>query len=92
MKKLTTLDLVYMAFYAALFMVLDYFTNMIPFLKMPNGGSIGVSTIALIVCSYHLGMDQRNHRWTCFCIDSVCDRSNVYPTVIGIPNGLLNRI
>lgn len=55
MKKLTTLDLVYMAFQAALFMVLDYFTNMIPFLKMPNGGSIGVSTIALIVCSYHLG-------------------------------------
>lgn len=55
MKKVTTLDLVFMAFYAALFMVLDYFTNMIPFLRMPNGGSIGISTIALLVCSYHLG-------------------------------------
>lgn len=50
-----TKELVYMAFYAALFMVLDYFTNMIPLLKMPQGGSIGVSTIALLVCSYHLG-------------------------------------
>lgn len=50
-----TKDLVYMAFYAALFMVLDYFTNMLTFLKMPNGGSIGISTIALLVCSYHLG-------------------------------------
>lgn len=50
-----TKGLVYMAFYAALFMVLDYLTNMLPLLKMPNGGSIGVSTIALLVCSYHLG-------------------------------------
>lgn len=51
-----TKELVYMAFYAALFMVLDFATNnFIPFLKMPNGGSIGVSTIALLVCSYHLG-------------------------------------
>lgn len=49
-------DLVYMAFYAALFMVLDFLTNnFIPFLKMPNGGTIGVSTIALLICSYHLG-------------------------------------
>lgn len=55
MKKLTTLDLVFMAFYAALFMLLDYFTNMVPFLDMPQGGSIGFSTIALLVCSYHLG-------------------------------------
>lgn len=50
-----TKELVYMAFYAALFMVLDYLTNMFTFLKMPNGGTIGVSTIALLVCSYHLG-------------------------------------
>lgn len=51
-----TKDLVYMAFYAALFMVLDFATNnFLPFLKMPNGGSIGVATVALLVCSYHLG-------------------------------------
>lgn len=55
MKKISTLDLVFMAFYAALFMVLDYFTNMISLLQMPNGGSVGISTIALLVCSYHLG-------------------------------------
>lgn len=45
-----------MAFYAALFMVLDFLTNnFIPFLKMPNGGTVGVSTVALLICSYHLG-------------------------------------
>mgnify|MGYP006992967401 CR=1 FL=1 len=48
--------------------------------------------LRLIRLQLSFRMDQRNHRWTCFCIDSVCDRSNVYPTVIGIPNGLLNRI
>lgn len=49
-------DLVFMAMYAALFAVLDVFSNQfIPFLQMPNGGSIGVSTVVLLVCSYHLG-------------------------------------
>lgn len=53
--KIKTKDLVYMAFYAALFMVLDYITNMVGILQMPNGGSVGLSTIALLACSYHLG-------------------------------------
>lgn len=45
-----------MAMYAALFAVLDVISNsFIPFLKMPNGGSIGISTVVLLVCSYHLG-------------------------------------
>ncbi len=49
-------DLVFMAMYAALFAVLDVISNsFIPFLKMPNGGSIGISTVVLLVCSYHLG-------------------------------------
>lgn len=49
-------DLVFMALYAALFAVLDIFSNeFIPFLQMPNGGSIGISTIVLLVASYHLG-------------------------------------
>ncbi len=49
-------DLVFMAMYAALFAVLDVFSNeFIPFLQMPKGGSIGVSTVVLLVCSYHLG-------------------------------------
>ena len=53
--KIKTKDLVYMAFYDALFMVLDYLTNMLGFLQMPKGGSVGLSTIALLACSYHLG-------------------------------------
>lgn len=48
-------DLVYMAFYAALFYVLDVFVNTLPLFKMPNGGSFGISTIALLMASYHLG-------------------------------------
>ena len=49
-------DLVFMAMYAALFAVLDVISNsFIPFLKIPNGGSIGISTVVLLVCSYHLG-------------------------------------
>lgn len=49
-------DLVFMAFYAALFMVLDIMSHAyFPFLDMPNGGSIGISTVALLLCSYHLG-------------------------------------
>ncbi len=49
-------DLVFMALYAALFAVLDICSNeFIPFLQMPKGGSIGVSTIVLLVASYHLG-------------------------------------
>ncbi len=49
-------DLVFMAMYAALFAVLDVISNsFIPFLKMPNGRSIGISTVVLLVCSYHLG-------------------------------------
>ncbi|MDF9825247.1 thiamine transporter [Breznakia sp. PF5-3] len=55
MKRNQTRDIVLMAFYIALFMVLDYLTNMVPFLQMPNGGSLGVSTIALLMASYHLG-------------------------------------
>lgn len=44
-----------MAMYAALFLVLDYATLLIPFLQMPQGGSIGLGTIALLLASYHLG-------------------------------------
>lgn len=55
MKDLSVKDLVLMAFYVALFMVLDTFMNTLPFLQMPNGGSLGLSTIALLIASYHLG-------------------------------------
>lgn len=55
MKKSQTRDLVYMAFYIALFMVLDTFVNTLQILQMPNGGSLGISVIALLMASYHLG-------------------------------------
>jgi thiamine transporter len=54
-KSIETKDLVLMAFYVALFMVLDTFVNTLPILQMPNGGSLGLSTIALLIASYHLG-------------------------------------
>jgi len=44
-----------MAFYIALFMVLDVLTNAIPFFQMPNGGSWGLSTIPLLLASYQFG-------------------------------------
>ncbi len=50
-----TKDLVYIAMYLALFLVLDYITQMIPLMQMPSGGSIGLSVIALLLASYHLG-------------------------------------
>ncbi|NCC55801.1 MAG: hypothetical protein EOM11_10050, partial [Erysipelotrichia bacterium] len=55
MKNFKTKDLVLMAFYIALFIVLDVFINALPVFQMPNGGSLGVSTIALLMASYHLG-------------------------------------
>ena len=53
--KWTTKDLVYMALYAALFIVLDVTVNTLGILQMPNGGSLGVSVIPLLMASYHLG-------------------------------------
>lgn len=55
MKKLNTRDLVFMAFYVALAVVLSYLNEMIPIIKMPNGGSVEYSLVALIIASYHLG-------------------------------------
>ncbi len=55
MKNVSVKELVLMAFYVALFMVLDTFVNTLHILQMPNGGSLGVSTLALLMASYHLG-------------------------------------
>ena len=52
-KQVVTL--VQIALYAALFIVLDFISTMIPFLQMPQGGSIGISVIVLILASHHLG-------------------------------------
>ncbi|MEA5027016.1 MAG: energy-coupled thiamine transporter ThiT [Erysipelotrichaceae bacterium] len=50
-----TKKIVFVAMYLALFFVLDYLTQVIPFLQMPQGGSIGLSVVALLLASYHLG-------------------------------------
>jgi thiamine transporter len=55
MKNDKIRTIAYMAFYAALYVVLRVIGNMIPFLKMPNGGSIEIELVALFIASYHLG-------------------------------------
>ena len=55
MNKWTTKDIVFMALYGALFIVLDVAVNALGILQMPNGGSLGVSVIPLLIASYHLG-------------------------------------
>ena len=54
-ERITVRDLCFMALYAAIFVVLDYVTQFIPLLQMPQGGSIGLGTISLLLASYHLG-------------------------------------
>jgi thiamine transporter len=49
------LSLVQISLYAALFIVLDFVSNSIPFFKMPQGGTLGLSVIVLLLASYHLG-------------------------------------
>lgn len=55
MRNNRTRDITFMAFYVALALVLDYASELIPFFKMPNGGSINVAVIAVFIASYHLG-------------------------------------
>ncbi len=52
--RLQTRELTRMALYIALFIALDWFSgNVLP--TMPQGGSLGLSTIVLIIASYDLG-------------------------------------
>lgn len=48
-----TRKLVFVAFYAALGIVLNYCTKFLP--QMPNGGTIELPVIAYFVASFHLG-------------------------------------
>ncbi len=52
---MSTRDLVKMSAYLAMFIVLDYLSNMIGFFKMPQGGTLGLGVIALLLASYDLG-------------------------------------
>ncbi|MFV0254608.1 MAG: energy-coupled thiamine transporter ThiT [Erysipelotrichaceae bacterium] len=51
--KIRVKDLSFMALYLALFVVLDYVAHILP--KMPQGGSLGLGVLALLLASYHLG-------------------------------------
>ncbi len=49
----STRDIAYIAMYLAIFYVLDLLSNQLP--AMPQGGTIGLGTIALLLASYQLG-------------------------------------
>ncbi len=55
MKRSVVFESVQMALYAALFIVLDYLSNQIGIFRMPQGGTIGLSTLVLLIASYQLG-------------------------------------
>lgn len=57
-KRSTTRDMAYMAMYLALFVVLDWVSNQIGVFKMPQGGTLGLGIIPLILASYHLGPEK----------------------------------
>ena len=44
-----------MALYAALYVVLKFAGQYIPFLQMPQGGSIELELAAVFIASYHMG-------------------------------------
>lgn len=48
-----TRELVFLAFYAALAVVLNYATKFLP--QMPSGGTVDLPAIAILVASFHLG-------------------------------------
>lgn len=55
-NKYSTRELVLTAMYAALFMAVELIQNYFGLLKMPNGGSLGLSSIILLLASYQLGL------------------------------------
>lgn len=50
-----TKDLVLIAFYVALFAVLDYMGTVLGLFRMPQGGSFSISEVALVLGVYHFG-------------------------------------
>ena len=55
MKKTATQRIVLIALYTALAIALDYFKEMLPFLNMPQGGSVNIATIPVVLAAFHLG-------------------------------------
>lgn len=55
MKNNQIRDITYMGMYLALFFVFDWLSNAIGLFRMPQGGSLGLGVVPLLLCSYHLG-------------------------------------
>jgi thiamine transporter len=51
----SVLSVAWIGLYAALFIVFDYASNQVPFFRMPQGGTLGISTVVLLVASYQMG-------------------------------------
>lgn len=51
----STRDIVLIAMYIALFVVVDLVQNYFGLLEMPSGGSLGLSSVILLIASYQLG-------------------------------------
>lgn len=54
-NKYSTRDLVLLAMYAALFIAVELIQNQFGLFQMPQGGSLSVSSVILLLASYHLG-------------------------------------
>ena len=54
MKNDKIKTMVYLAMYVAMYVVLKWCGNLIPFLNMPNGGAIELELVAVVLASYHL--------------------------------------
>ncbi len=54
-SKDQTKSIAFMAMYVAMFVVFKFVGNLIPLLKMPNGGSVELEFVVLFVASLHLG-------------------------------------
>lgn len=50
-----TRQIIFISYYVALAIVLDYIKTFIPFLNMPTGGSVNIALIPVVICSFHLG-------------------------------------
>ena len=55
MKKFATREIILIALYVALAIVVDYFKEMLTFLDLPMGGSINIALIPVVIGAFHLG-------------------------------------
>lgn len=54
MKKDSTKRFVYIAMYSAMVLVLDLITNTFNLFRMPQGGSLSLASIGILMAGYHL--------------------------------------